>query len=386
MRRIAVAHSNKPILFILYIILIVLLFYRLESVPPVWYDEGWILSVARNWVEYQHYGQLLNGDPIPVTLTNTGKPAIALYMLSFKFLGVGGYQGRLISALLTLINIGLLYHLASKLYNPSIGLASVLICLLVLPSISFNTAINPIIIGRQAMGEMPALFYLLLGCVSFVHSNKNIYIGTLLTVIFWGLAGLTKLQLLPSLIACLSVPIGVMLIQRDWRSLKLYSYILCGLLLFFFFFRGFSPVLDPRINPDSQKQLLSITAFVPIISKMNIDHALSTLLVFSPPAVVGFVYSLIKWFKNKRQRKLSNNELLELSLISLGLSWILWFIFLSVGWTRHLFIPSFIGSIFIATLMQNLGYSLKGKRGINKSINLFNTSRPISQNVTRFLF
>ncbi len=31
---------------------------RLVAVPPLWWDEGWTLTVARNWVESGHYGLL----------------------------------------------------------------------------------------------------------------------------------------------------------------------------------------------------------------------------------------------------------------------------------------------------------------------------------------
>jgi hypothetical protein len=39
--------------------------FRLDSVPPLWWDEGWTLSVARNWLEHGHYGRLLAGDFVP---------------------------------------------------------------------------------------------------------------------------------------------------------------------------------------------------------------------------------------------------------------------------------------------------------------------------------
>ena len=35
------------------------------SGPPPWWDEGWTLSVARNWVERGHYGRLLDGQIAP---------------------------------------------------------------------------------------------------------------------------------------------------------------------------------------------------------------------------------------------------------------------------------------------------------------------------------
>jgi len=33
--------------------------------PGMWWDEGWTLSVARNWIERGHYGRLLDGQLAP---------------------------------------------------------------------------------------------------------------------------------------------------------------------------------------------------------------------------------------------------------------------------------------------------------------------------------
>ena len=32
------------------VVILFLVSVRLESVPPLWWDEGWTLSVARNWI------------------------------------------------------------------------------------------------------------------------------------------------------------------------------------------------------------------------------------------------------------------------------------------------------------------------------------------------
>jgi len=71
-------NKHTLILLIITILLGIALFYRLGSVPPLWYDEGWILTVSRNWAQYNYYGHFLTGKPIPVTLMNTGKPATIL--------------------------------------------------------------------------------------------------------------------------------------------------------------------------------------------------------------------------------------------------------------------------------------------------------------------
>jgi len=58
----------------------------LESVPPIGWDEGWTLSVARNWVELGHYGRLSLGEKVPsglqAALPVTGAVALAFNCIS----------------------------------------------------------------------------------------------------------------------------------------------------------------------------------------------------------------------------------------------------------------------------------------------------------------
>src|SRR3989442_14208228 len=81
---------------------------NLQCLPPVWWDEGWNLSVARNWVEMGHYGRLLDGEPSSPGLS-TGFPAIAPIAFSFRVLGVGVWQARLVGIFFTLSALTLIY-------------------------------------------------------------------------------------------------------------------------------------------------------------------------------------------------------------------------------------------------------------------------------------
>ncbi len=121
-----------------------LLFVRLEQVPPVWMDEGWTLSLARNWVELGHYGHLLMGRPVPLTSLNSGLPVVAPVALSFRLLGVGLVQGRLPGVLFTLGALAALWYLSYRLYDRSTAnwtLAGILL-------LSVQPELHPILVGR----------------------------------------------------------------------------------------------------------------------------------------------------------------------------------------------------------------------------------------------
>src|SRR5690349_24967299 len=77
-----------------------LLTIRLDSVPPLWWDEGWTLSVARNWVETGRYMRLLAGYFVPPGLEAAPTLTGSVYV-AFQLFGVGVIQGRVVGVLYT---------------------------------------------------------------------------------------------------------------------------------------------------------------------------------------------------------------------------------------------------------------------------------------------
>ena len=96
------------------------LIVHLDSVPTLWWDEGWTLSVARNWVERGHYGRLLNGNLAPGGL-EAGVTTIAPIAFSFRVLGIGIWQGRLVGLVFLLGALASTYLLAKYLFSHSVA-------------------------------------------------------------------------------------------------------------------------------------------------------------------------------------------------------------------------------------------------------------------------
>ena len=84
--------------------------FELETTPPLWWDEGWTLCVARQWVETGHYGCLLNGEAAPPILAGHF-PVVASIAAGFRLFGVGVWQARLVELLYAFGALGLLYYL-----------------------------------------------------------------------------------------------------------------------------------------------------------------------------------------------------------------------------------------------------------------------------------
>lgn len=323
---------------------------NLESTPPLWWDEGWNLSVARNWVELGHYGRLLAGEPISPAMS-TGFPAIAPVALSFRLLGVGIWQGRLIGVFFTFGALALIYYLATRLYNRPVAIATLAVLLLMSP----HFRIHPILMGRQVLGEMPALFYLLAGYACFLSAlHRPLWFMPLATV-FWGISLNTKAQVLPFWTVSLLIPSLIALFKRRWRFAGplvvglLGSFAVSRLLLLLqqLVLRDYTTPRTPIYG------LYDVTALVPIFR--NRVLALTAVLMFGLPLLLGLCYGAWKLIRDRDRAVLNlDSEIVRQALLVLAGSWFVWYVCLSNGVPRYLFPSVFVGSIFVAALLYDL--------------------------------
>jgi hypothetical protein len=198
------------------VFLLTIAIFNLDSAPPVWWDEGWTMSVARNWVVDGHYGRSLLGRPAPPGLEATF-PVTASVALSFRLLGVGLVQARIPSVIFTLGTLALLYYLARHLYNRPVAITTLLVLLFT----PFHPDLHPVLAGRQVLGEIPALFFLLTGYAIFLSAHDRPLLTMPLVVCFWGTALITKLQVFPFWLTSLLVPLALAVFTRAWKTVLL---------------------------------------------------------------------------------------------------------------------------------------------------------------------
>jgi 4-amino-4-deoxy-L-arabinose transferase-like glycosyltransferase len=342
---------NSIIPIALLIITAALLVLKPAQVPPLWFDEGWDLSVARNWVETGQYAQLLMGNPISASMLNTGLPAIAPIALSFHLFGVGIWQGRLSGGFFVLATLALLYYLARRLYNPQVAIGTLLVTLLM----SAHPEIHPILIGRQGLGEMPLLFYILAGYASFLSAWRKPGLFMPLAIVFWGLALMTKPLGVPFLLVSLVIPLIVTLLGRRWKSTALLASGLSGSLLVYGMLNWLQRryIYGENLIPVPIPDLYSVTAIVPLVRVRWV--ALLVTMAFGLPTVLGLGYAARKFIRHRDFTGLDQGqEVVRMALLVLAGSWLTWYAALSVGWARYLFPPVFIGSLFVAAFLQRL--------------------------------
>jgi hypothetical protein len=85
------------------------------------------------------------------------------------------------------------------------------------------------------------------------------------------------------------------------------------------------------------------------------------LLFFGLPALLGVCYGGWQYVTGKTKLSLDDDaDAVRQSLFSLVASWMVWYLFLSIGWIRYLFIPLFVGSMFAAVMLSEFtsGFSI----------------------------
>jgi hypothetical protein len=318
--------------------------------PGMWWDEGWTLSVARTWVERGHYGRLLDGQLAPPGL-EASFTVTAPIALAFRLVGVGLWQGRLFGVLCAAGAVALVYYLALRLYSRAVAIGTLVVLLLM----AMHPQLHPLIMGRQALAEMPMLCYLLAGYACLLPALRRPLRFLPLATICWGVALITKAQALPFWAISLAVPLAAMLVLRRWRAAGVLALGLAGGLAVARALPWLWSLLlhDQTLPGTPVNGLYEVTALVPNLS--NRIFALGNALAFGLPAALGLVYAA---WRTPRARDAwpiyLDREIARLALLMLAGSWYAWFIVLSVGVPRYLFPATFVASIFAAALLGDL--------------------------------
>jgi 4-amino-4-deoxy-L-arabinose transferase-like glycosyltransferase len=317
---------------------------NLESTPPLWWDEGWTLTAARNWVERGYYGPFLDGQPAARGMEGAFSYTLPI-AFSFQVLGVGVYQGRLVGVVFTFATVALLYFLARRLYSRSIALATLAVLMLMSPHVD----IHPLLMGRQVLGEIPAMFFLLAGYACFLLSGTASLWFMPAAMFFWSLALITKTQVPPFWAVSLIVPWILVLYQRNW---KLVGVLLAGFVGSIILSLGWQQLIlrFKSIPPPPVSGMTQLIALA--LDRHTRSVVLIETLRFGLPTLLGLSWGLWSYLY-RRQQVTTHKDVVRVALFILPASWFAWYECLSVGWPRYLFPSAFVGSIFVAAMVYD---------------------------------
>ncbi len=202
-------------------------FYNLAHYPDLWWDEAIFSETAANLAQQGRYSFTIQSPDQLRDLDyriSAGPALILPVALSYRLLGVGLVQGRLVAAFYLVFAFAALFLAGRRLFGPTAALLAVALALV---------GTDVLYWGRSVLGDIPALGLFLFGLWLILraleeHSLPPLFLGG----VFLGLAFDAKefygLAFLPPLAA---------LASRDWGAWRTLGR---GLLVFIL---GVSPPL-----------------------------------------------------------------------------------------------------------------------------------------------
>lgn len=329
-------------------IILFLALYNLTDYPTPWFDEGSHLHVPKTLVRFgvyadyssegfRHYGPTIGVGPTVML------PVAAV----FKLFGIGLLQARLVMVLYLLAVIVVFYYLTQSLGGSK--LAWVATALLVT-----SQGISLIEYGRQMLGEVPGLFFVVAGfSLWFSAWEKAGWKRLGLVGLLMGLSMITKHQYLLVLAPTLGLAWLTNLLY--YRIAPHRAFIVPGIIAFACFalwqvylifylgpataqenlvmFRQFTSgaalVLSPDLMGRGLRELLSLKVY------------LGWLL---PALIYGFVLALPRHKDGQRW-----GVIFILVVVNL-----IWYVVASISWIRYAFPGLVFASLFVALLFSDL--------------------------------
>ena len=339
----------------------------ISHTPSVWWDEGWTMNLAKNWVQTGQYGQIMDGQLQPPGLS-AAFPVVFPIALSFRLFGVGVWQGRLPGVLFTLASFILIFVLGKRLFSLRVAWIT-LVYLLLMP---FNEKLHPILIGRQALGEMPVIFFLLLGYFFLLLALRKNSAWIVLAGLSWGIALRTKAQAPPFWLVSILLPLGYALYRRWWRSLLI---LLTGFSITWLAAQGLDYFQNWLLagNVLYREALEGYLSMSAVVTKLHVRvWAVITAVTFGMSVLAGLIFFFYKFLKDHRQSgKDQSITLVQIAIWGLTASWMGWYLLLGMNWPRYLFPALVFGSIFAAALINVLTHSLNIPKTIDLASSIF---------------
>ncbi|WP_352427946.1 glycosyltransferase family 39 protein [Thermoflexus sp.] len=172
--------------------------YRLTIYPPTWFDEGSHLHVPKalvRWGVYADYSS--EGFRFHGPILGVGPTVLLPIAGAFRIFGVGLWSARWVMAMFLLVTVCLFAAVARR-WVPGIGAIFAVLWFV------FARSADTLTYGRQVLGEVPGMAFLLIGMLGWEGMWRNRPWGAGLAGLGFGLAGITKgpwwMFLIPALV------------------------------------------------------------------------------------------------------------------------------------------------------------------------------------------
>ncbi|GAP08612.1 4-amino-4-deoxy-L-arabinose transferase [Anaerolinea thermolimosa] len=330
-----------------------LAFYRLTDYPLTWFDEGSHLHVSKALVKYGVYADYSSEGFRYYGPTNGLGPTVLLPIAGvFRLLGIGLLQARLVMVVYLLVGLFLFYRLTVSLEGDGWHALAFLL-------LFASRGVSILEYGRQVLGEVPALVFLLGGLLVWWQAWEKPSWGKLaLAGMLLGLSVVTKSQVLlflgPALVlAWLANLVYYRLLPQ--RVFLLPGLVTAGLFAAWQAFLLFG--LDPQAsigNLSLLRETSGSAAFVfsAELIRRSLSELISVLGYFGLLGV-GLLYGATLILPRRIEAQ-KWSILWMMAALNL-----LWYVLASISWVRYAFIGLALACIFTARFLYDLTRELK---------------------------
>lgn len=357
--------NRKTILWILGLsALYFFVFHNLTRFPAPWFDEGSHLHVPKTMVKYGVYADISSDGFRYYGPTIGVGPTVMLPIAAmFKLFGIGLLQARIVMALYLLAAVYVFFRLVDHLAGRWVAWAAIALML-------SSRSVLFLEYGRQLLGEVPGLFFLLLATyLWFSKWNENSWKRLSLIGLLFGFAMITKYQYLLFLAPTLILSWVLDIFYYKTASHR--NFLIPGIVAAGSF--GIWQLLTLQyLGPSTAMENLALlqasaegAAFNFSLTQLAANFGELTsravyLGALIPAMIYGFFLSL------PRSRDGQKWSVIFL-LVALNL---VWFVVASIGWIRYAFLGLALSSIFISRLFSEItdGFKLDWSSGRFRSL------------------
>lgn len=321
---------------------------NLERYPAIWFEEGSYLHVPKTLVQFGVYaGYSIEGFRDVSETVGVGPTVLLPIAAVFSVTGIGLVQARLVMVAYLLAAVITFALVTRRLHGGTVALlASTLLI--------SAPGVHLLYIGRQVLGEVPAIAFLMLGLLVWmrsVESTSRRWVHLLAASLAFALMTLTKAQF--GLILVLAF--GALLVANriHYRALR------PPLILVPCLFVTMSILLAEIVRLSEASLLDQVAGALPRLSR-------EVLLLFSPARILsslkatlsadvfafwalpGLLYGVL--LARPRTVRGAQHGLL-LAFATIG---IVWYAFGSIGWSRYAIAGLTLTSMLVGRLLVDL--------------------------------
>ena len=329
-------------------VILFLALYNLDAYPTTWFDEGSHLHVPKSlarfgvYADYSSEGFRYFGPTVGVG------PTVMLPIAGvFRLFGTGLVQARVVVALYLLATIAVFYLLGLRLGGHRLAIVATFL-------IIASRSVLLVEYGRQVLGEVPGLFFLLAGLVLWLSAWEKAGWRRLSVVgLLFGLSLVTKNQYL--------LVLGPALLL-SWIANLLYyrvapqrTFLIPGIIAAscYALWQIYMVLyLGPATASENFAMLRAATAgaafvFSPDLVRRSIGELLSikVYLGFLLPVVIYGVFLIVP---RRREGQLWG-VLFAIMAVNL-----LWYLVASIGWLRYAFPGLVMAGLFVARFFYDI--------------------------------